>query len=489
MSILMLLCLLVPVISGLALKCVKNDIKDKRKIFILSLLLECVLVIITILDEPQGFCLFAMTDTLKVYLKIDGLSKLFMLIASFGFLIAGVFAIKYMEHEKNAFPEENFYMFYLLSLFGLIGMDMSGNLISMYFFFEMITLLSMPLVLHEKNKESISAALKYLFYSIAGAFLALGCIFVLANYVKDLNFIAGGSLDLVKAKGHEGLLMTMILLGLIGFGAKAGMYPLHGWLPTAHPVAPAPASAVLSGIITKAGVLAIIRIIYYVVGVDYLYGSFVQYALLTLSLITVFMGSMMAYKEKVLKKRLAYSSVSQISYVLFGLFLFNETAFVGSMMQILFHATVKICLFLFAGSIIFNTGFHHVDELKGYGKAMPLTFICFTLASLSLIGIPPFAGFVSKWYLAMGALNSGLEVFNFLGPVVLLISALLTAGYLLPITIDGFFPGENITVPKCSEGGKKMLIPLIILATLALLFGLISGFLYPSFVSLTRGLF
>ena len=485
---LMLASLILPVVAALLIKFVHTDIRIKRNFLILVLMAECVLTVCMVTSEPVRFMLFSMSDILRVEMEIDNLSKLFMVIASFGFLFAGIFASKYMEHEHDAFPEENFYLFFLLSLFGLMGMDMSCNLVSMYFFFEMITLLSMPLVLHEKSKESIGAALKYLFYSIAGAFLALGCIFVLANYVNSMDFVSGGNL-IKEAADHKTLIYVMVLLGVIGFGAKAGMYPLHGWLPTAHPVAPAPASAVLSGIITKAGVLAIIRIIYYVTGVDFLYGSWVQYTLLTLALITDFMGSMMAYREKVLKKRLAYSSVSQISYVLFGLFLLNETAYIGSLMQILFHATVKICLFLFAGSIIFNTGKHNVDELKGMGKAMPLTFICFTLASLSLIGIPPFAGFVSKWYLAMGALNSGLEVFNYTGPVVLLISALLTAGYLLPITIDGFFPGEGYEVEDNDEGGLRMIVPLVVLAALALFMGIGSGYLKPLFEFIARGLF
>jgi len=339
----------------------------------------------------------------------------------------------------------------------------------------MITLLSMPLVLHERTKESIAAALKYLFYSVAGAFLALGCIFFLAQYTVSMDFVYGGNLA-ASAYEHRSLLLVMVFLGVIGFGAKAGMFPLHGWLPSAHPVAPAPASAVLSGIIAKAGVLAIIRIIYYSVGTAFLLDTWVRIAWLSLALLTVFMGSMMAYREKVLKKRLAYSSVSQISYVLFGLFLMNTTGLTGGLMQVLFHACVKICLFLTAGSVIFNTGYHRVDELKGLGKCMPVTFTAFTLASLSLIGIPPFAGFISKWYLALGSLSSGIDIIDWLGPVILLISALLTAGYLLPITVAAFFPGKDFKLQKTfKEGGALMDVPLLALSVLSLLMGLFSS--------------
>ena len=200
--------------------------------------------------------------------------------------------------------------------------------------------------------------------------------------------------------------------------------------------------------------LAIVRVLYYAVGADFLRGTWVQTALLALALLTVLMGSMMAYREKLLKKRLAYSSVSQISYILVGLFVMTAESVSGALMHVLFHACIKICLFLCAGSFIAVAGKHRVDELRGIGKAMPKTLWGFTLASLALIGIPPASGFVSKWYLAMGALDSGLAVFSWLVPVVLLISALLTAGYLLPISIAGFFPGRDAALPPRNDEGR-----------------------------------
>ena len=484
MKLLMILSVLLPVVVGISLPILKIKNKTvKYSYIILALLAELGLVIALILGESEAFTLFAMTDTLKVEMKIDEVSKLFMIIGSAGFLLSGIFALKYMEHEEHTIIGfDGFFTFFFLSLAALIGMDMSSNLISMYFFFEMVTLFSMPLVVVEGTKEAIAAGLKYLFYSIAGAFLALGCIFVMAKYANSFDFVAGGNLNMSLVEGSEKIIYFAVLAGVIGFGAKAGMFPLHGWLPTAHPVAPAPASAVLSGIITKAGVLAIFRVIYFVVGPDFIRGTWVQLALLTLALITVFMGSMMAYRENVFKKRLAFSSVSQISYVLFGLFLLTPAGLLGACMQILYHATVKICLFLTAGSIIANTHKHNVDEFAQMGKIMPVTMVCFTLASLSLIGIPPFAGFVSKWYLAQGSLSSGIAGYDVIGPIVLLISALLTAGYLLPITIKSFWPGHcDEVVVRNDEGGKLMLIPLIILAVLALLMGIFSGYLYPFF--------
>jgi len=480
---LMLTVILLPVAAGLICKLLRFGSRKGMLVFVGSALSLEAAAATVLCAAGEGTCtLFSMTDTLKVSLAVDGISRLFLLIAAWGFLFAGIFAFRYLEGEEKegTFPEKNFYLFFLLSLGALAGMDLSDNLISMYFFFEMITLLSMPLVLHERSKESINAALKYLFYSVAGAFLALLCIFILSRYSVSMDFARGGNLDMEKAAGHEKLLLTVIFLGVIGFGAKAGMYPLHGWLPTAHPVAPAPASAVLSGIIAKAGVLAILRVVYCSVGTEFLAGTWVQTAWLALALLTVFMGSMMAYREKVFKKRLAYSSVSQISYVLFGLFLLNSTGLTGGLMQVLFHATVKICLFLTAGSFIHLYDYRNVEELRGIGKKLPVTLGAFTLASLSLIGIPPFAGFVSKWYLAEGSLLTELPVLSWLGPVILLLSALLTAGYLLPITVNGFFPGKDYeakpgTELQKKEGGGLFLVPLLALAVLSLILGVLGG--------------
>ena len=378
-----------------------------------------------------------------------------------------------MKHEHD---EDRFYAFFLLSEGALVGLALSANMAAMYVCFELVTLLSMPLVMHSMKKEAISAALKYLFYSIAGAFMALLGIFFLAHYSTSLDFVPGGCLDMAAVEGREGVLLAVIFITVIGFGAKAGMYPLHGWLPTAHPVAPAPASAALSALIAKAGVLAIIRMLYYVVGADFVAGTWVQTALLCLSLFTVFMGSLMAYREREFKKRLAYSTVSQISYILTSLFIFTPEGVQGALLHVVFHAIVKTCLFLTAGALIYYTGKTAADEYRGEGRRMPVIMWCYALASVTLIGIPPTGGFVSKWVMASAALDSAPGAFSWLIPVVLLISALLTAGYLMPVALNAFFPGENGEEKNIKRTESPLMwVPMAVLAAGAVLLGLFSG--------------
>lgn len=410
---------------------------------------------------------FSFANGLSIGFASDITARLFCLIVSVAWLIVTVYACVYMKHEKN---EERFFLFSFLTEGAMLGAILSDNLISMYLFFELVTLFSAPLVLHSLSKESIAAAKKYLYYSVAGAFMALFGIFVLATNAPDLAFTASGVITEATP-----LVLAGVFCMCIGFGAKAGLFPLHGWLPTAHPVAPAPASALLSGIIAKIGVFAIIRTVFFTVGAQNLAGTWVQTTLLTLSLLTVLMGSMMAYREKVFKKRLAYSTVSQISYVLTGLFLFSESGLEGALWQISFHAIVKVGLFLCAGAVIFLYGKTRVDELSGIGKRMPVTFACFTVLSLSLIGIPPTGGFFSKWHLATAALDAtGIGALSWIAPVILLISALLTAGYLLSITIKAFWGKDDSDNEKAIKEPVLMVVPLIILAAMAFFGGVFS---------------
>jgi multicomponent Na+:H+ antiporter subunit D len=472
-----LLSIFFPILAGVYLL-VRKEMTNRSKLLIttgICLVVTAILVVISLTTSyGTSFTLFNLTASLPITFAIDGVSVVFSVMAAIIMLCAGFFSFEYMKHEEH---EKRYYGYYMMVFGVLNALCFAGNLITFYLFFEMLTLSSMPLVLHNGKHESIMAGLKYLFYSLCGAYAALfGLYFVFQNS-DSLTFTPGGVLTASSATENAGLLLIVAFVMILGFGVKAGMFPMHAWLPTAHPVAPAPASAVLSAVIVKGGVLAIVRVVYYIFGADFLRGTWVQTTWLILTLITVFMGSMLAYRENVLKKRLAYSTVSQLSYILFGLAVMDTSSVTGSFLHVLAHGFVKATLFLVAGAIIYTTGKTKVDELKGIGKEMPLTMWCYTIVSLGLIGIPPTGGFLSKWYLAIGSLKSDIPVFSWLGPVILLVSALLTAGYLLPLTIQGFFPGADYDYEhfKKREPSKWMTVPLVILTVLSVLIGLIPG--------------
>ncbi|MBQ8536478.1 MAG: proton-conducting membrane transporter [Clostridia bacterium] len=470
---LLILPLLIPVVGGLAVALVKafDDNRIRRQVVGATLILNVAAVALAVLTPGEkSLVLFNLTPTLPVLFKLDNLGRLFAGFISVVFAAVGFYSFEYMHHEKN---EKRFYAFYLLTLAALMGLSLCGSIVTLYMFYEAMTLLSLPLVTHTMEKEAVAAGIKYLIYSVIGASCALAGVFILNNYTTTLNFTAGGALDMTKAAGHETLLLVTSFMMIVGFSVKAGMFPLHGWLPTAHPVAPAPASAVLSGVITKAGVLGIIRVIYYLVGADFLRATWVQTALLVMSLITVFLGSMLAFKEGVFKKRLTYSTVSQVSYILFGLFTMTQWGVMGALLHIVAHSVIKNTLFMTAGAVIYKTGKTKVADLVGIGKQMPVAMWCYTIVSMGLIGIPPTCGFISKWYLAQGGLNTAFS-WNWVGPVVLLISAVLTAGYLFSIVIRGFFPGAQVAQESLvkAEPTWVMLAPMMLLAALCLGLGM-----------------
>lgn len=465
----------IPFFFGLFLCCNRNITNRKTLLSIVGLGFVATAVV-TVFSWTrvleQEITVFWLTQNLPLMFHLDQIGLLFSILALVVFLCAGFFSFSYMEHEKK---ERRYYGFYFLVLAILQGLCFAGNMVTYYLFFELLTLSSLPLVMQENTKEAIMAGLKYLFYSLCGAYFCLFGFYILFQNESTISFLRGGNLLADSIVAHPVLLQVAATCMIFGFSVKAGMFPMHGWLPTAHPVAPAPASAALSAVIVKAGVLGIIRVIYYQFGTSFLQGTKVQTLFLSLSLITVFMGSLLAYGEPVLKKRLAYSTVSQVSYILFGLFLLQGTAFTGSMLHVLGHGFMKASLFLCAGAIIHLTGKSRVEEFTGLGKEMPILLWCFTISSLGLIGIPPTGGFLSKWYLAIGALDSKIPFFSYVGPVVLLLSALLTAGYLLPITVKGFLPGAEFDAEKITkkEPNLWMLLPVLILTVLSVLMGVL----------------
>lgn len=476
-SVLIIFAIFVPILCGVCILA-KPEFKSRKALIAtasVGLVVTTVLSFTILLLGDMQLHLFSIGENMEIFFHADKMGRIFMTIIMIVLPLVCIYAFEYMGHYEQ---EQRFFGFYLMVYGVLLALSYAGNIVTFYLFYEMMSIFSMPLVFHFRTREAVMAGLKYLFYSLTGAYCVLFGIYFLNQYTTTLNFTAGGTLDMAKVAGNEGLLLVVAMSMIVGFGVKAGMIPLHAWLPNAHPIAPAPASAALSAIIVKMGVFGVMRVVYYLFGVNILRGTWVQYTWIALTLITVFFGSMMAYREKVFKKRLAYSTVSQVSYILFGMSLMHPTALTGSLLHILFHAVIKSALFMSAGAVIYKCGIERVDEMRGIGKKMPRIMWCFTLCSLALIGIPPASGFISKWYLATGSLATEIPVVSWLGPVVLLVSALLTAGYLLPIAIEGFFPGPDFDYEHLEKKDptKQMLVPIMILAGLAILLGVFPNF-------------
>ena len=266
------------------------------------------------------------------------------------------------------------------------------------------------------------------------------------------------------------------MLSFLGFGVKAAVFPVHGWLPTAG-VAPTPVTALLHAVaVVKAGVFAITRLTYYCFGTDFLAGTWAHHAVLALTIFTILYGSSMAVKERHFKRRLAYSTVSNLSYILFGICLMNPVGMAAGLLHMLFHSVMKILGFLSAGSAIHRSHKEYIFQLDGLGRRMPVTFTCLTIAGLGLTGVPLFAGFVSKWQLAQAAVttSAGMSSYSWLpivGIAILLVSALLTSIYMLTMTVRAFIhsPSEDLTAVR--ESGWKILLPLCLFAIVVIVLG------------------
>ncbi|MBI5788520.1 MAG: monovalent cation/H+ antiporter subunit D family protein [Candidatus Schekmanbacteria bacterium] len=436
----------------------------------------------------QGNKLFLLVDTglqVKLAFMADGLSILAGLISVTGWLLASAFAVEYMRSEHSL---RRYNLFSLLSLTGMMGVVFTANLFSLYIFFELLSVASYVMVIHEETKESLVAGLTYLFMGICGGLILLFSIIATYGIVGsgDLYQVLGG------LKGHP--LLPYIFWGyIIGFGVKAGLFPVHVWLPVAHPVAPSPASALLSGIMIKAGAYGIFRTIYTIIGVEVLNHSNLMSALLILALINIVLGSAVAIRQTEIKKMLAYSSISQIGYVILGAALLTPQGMMGGILHIFNHAIIKITLFLCAGAFIHQTGLRQLKDLRGIGSRMPITMICFTMAALSMIGLPPFNGFISKWFLALGALEvrkvgSYSAWVGITCLVTLLLSSFMNLVYYGPIIYGGWFTaskadkhdqqsaleghGSHSDTSKNDDPNLWMKIPLLALGLSTLFFGI-----------------
>ncbi len=443
MSSLMLIAVLLPIISGLVIPLAGFKEEKKRNTYIeVMVLITSFIVWALLLNAPEGDFVFArFTRALTLSLRIDGLSKVFAGLVSFMWPLASLYAFEYMA-QGGPKRTDMFFMFYTMTYGVVLGSAFSEDIFTLYFFYELLTLVTVPLVLHTLTREAILAGRTYLYYSLGGAgFAFIGLVFII-TYSIDIDFKYGGVLSQVRVAGNENVLLLIYVLAFMGFGVKAAIFPVGSWLPKAS-VAPTPVTALLHAVaVVNAGAFAIMRLTYYCFGTELLKGSWAQIVVMAVSLVTIIYASSMALKETHMKRRLAFSTSSNLSYILFGVTLMTPAGLLGALMHFVIHAFMKICSFFCAGAIMHVTEKNYVHELNGLAKQMPKVFALFTVASLSLMGVPGFGGFASKWYLAKGAVEEG-GIGPYLGICVLLFSALLTAIYMMTMIIRGYFPEKE----------------------------------------------
>ena len=422
----------------------------------------------------EVFHVIHFVEDLSISFKIDNMSMIFAGLVSLLWPLAVLYSFEYMEHEER---ERIFFMFYSITYGITLGIAFASDLLSMYFFYELLTLSTVPLVLHTLKREAVLASRKYLYYSIGGAaFAMIGLVFVVI-YGVTCEFQLGGVLDMTLIGDRKNLLLWVYLLAFMGFGVKAAMWPMGSWLPDAG-VAPTPVTALLHAVaVVKAGVFAMIRLTYYSFGTSFLRGTWVQNVVMGFAMFTILYGCSMAVKETHFKRRLAYSTISNLSYVIFGITLMTPLGLSGALCHLIFHAVMKINAFFCAGAFMQRTGKSYVYEMDGIGRKMPIVFGCFTVSSLGLMGMPGLAGFISKWNLSAAAVES-MNVQAYFGIGCLLVSALLTAVYMMNTVIHAFFPRKDFdygTLEGVTDPGWKMCLPLLVFSVSIVILGIFSG--------------
>ncbi|MBO5033598.1 MAG: proton-conducting membrane transporter [Lachnospiraceae bacterium] len=496
--LLMLTVILLPFAGGILLQLLRFRNARQKQCYIFAYVFINTLLTYVLLAQGPTELIRVINfagEKLNISLKIDGMSMVFAGLVSTLWPLATLYSFPYMEHEHNGRVHENmFYLFYTATYGVTLGIAMSGNMLTMYCFYELLTLVTVPLVVHTLTREAVLASRKYFYYSLGGAaFAFIGMIFLIV-YGDSLAFAFGGVLNPEAVNGKEDLLLLIYVLAFMGFGVKAAICPFNSWLPQAG-VAPTPVTALLHAVaVVKSGAFAIMRLTYYSFGADFVRGTWAQYLLMCIVIFTIVYGCSMAVKETHIKRRLAYSTISNLSYILFGVVIMTPLGLIGALCHMVFHGVMKICSFFCAGAMITQAHANYVYELDGMAKKMPKVFACFTVSALALMGVPGLCGFVSKWKLAKAAMESANPL-ALVGVGALLISALLTAIYMLTIVIRAYFPVSD------SDGGKaqmlfdeihdpdwRMLLPLALFVLAMIVIGVHSAPLVTFFTSVANGL-
>lgn len=423
--------------------------------------------------EVIEYSILEIVPGIALSLRADPFGIFFAIIASGLWIFTSFYSIGYMRGsgEKN---QTRYFASFAVCLSSTLGIAFAGNLVTFIVFYEMLTLATYPLVVHKESAKAISAGRQYLAYTLtAGLCLIAGSGIVYA-LTGTVDFVPGGVFGGIDVSPI--LMCILFLLFLGGVGVKAGIMPLHSWLPTAM-AAPTPVSALLHAVaVVKSGVFGVLRISGFIFGPETMVEYGLNTILLVLSGATILLASLLAFRQDNLKRRLAYSTVGHLSYIVLGVALMTPAAIEGSILHIAAHATMKITLFFCAGAIYVNLHRENISELDGIGKVMPWTMGAFTIGSLGLAGIPPLNGFVSKWYLAMGSLDAGLPV----GLAILIVSGLLNVGYFFPIVMRAYFR-KGSGLEGHGEASPFMVVMLVLTAILSVLFGLFPNLFFHFF--------
>ena len=464
----LLIAIFLPLVCGLIIPLLKSKKVREGCILAVVLLNSIIIMFMVFNDNSYELTLIKINAFFEISFYIEGVGKVFAFLISLLWPIATLYAFSYMKKEKN---QASFFRYYTITYGIVAGVAFSKNLITMYLFYELLTFVTLPIIMHEMDKKSIAAGRIYLIVSIFGAAMSLVGIFMLTHYSSNTNFIFGGVLN----GNNLGVILNTVLVAYIlcffGFGVKSAILPFMEWLPKCS-VAPTPVTALLHAVaVVKAGVFAIIRVTYYSFGVDILKGTYAQSIILIVAMISILYGSSMALIEQDIKRRLAYSTASNLSYILLAIGLMTTEGLKAGLTHMLFHGIIKITLFFVAGSFIVNVNIRKVNEVRGLSKYMPKTIFVWLVASLGLIGVPFTCGFISKLNL-LSALIDYNSILSNIGLAVIIVSAILTCIYLFTITVLSYMPEKSYNNSIRKDTDILMLIPYIILIVLIIFFGM-----------------
>jgi len=453
----------------------ENKVKTRTILNLAGAVSKLVIVGIMLWGVSNGYTYetrLSLLPGLDLVLRADALAMLFITLSAGLWMLTTIYAIGYLE---NAPHRSRFFGFFSLCVTATVGVALSGNLITFLLFYELLTLATYPLIVHRGTEAARKGGRTYLIYTLGGGALLLIAIVWLYSITGTLEFTPQGFLSSLDSSYH-GVLIIIFILFMMGIGVKAAIFPLHGWLPKSM-VAPAPVSSLLHAVaVVKAGAFGIARILYDVFGIEFSIALGVTLPLAIIASFTIIYASARALFQDDLKGRLAFSTVSQVSYIVLGLAIAGPVATVGALIHLVHQGVMKITLFFCAGNFAETLGIHKVSEMNGLGRRMPWSMTAFTIGAFGMIGAPPLAGFITKWYLGIGALEAGMGWVIF----ILIGSSLLNAAYFLPILYAAWFKPAKGQWPteRCFgklETSLALLAPPVITATLAVILGILAS--------------